>query len=178
MPRERPSRLQMPDIAISRSWRARILLLGMLLGALAVPLARAVAAEHEAEPSEGKEEKVDPNAPPSIRPAPGAPSYVVVPLFVIPVIEGGQVTRQVSIGVGLELVKGKTLKDIKPKEAVLIDGFFRELYGLFGQRASADRLADPPVIKARLMRVADRILGPGVVQQVLILQLFERPKVS
>ena len=121
---------------------------------------------------------VDPNAPPSIRPAPGAPSYVVVPLFVIPVIEGGQVTRQVSIGVGLELVKGKTLKDIKPKEAVLIDGFFRELYGLFGQRASADRLADPPVIKARLMRVADRILGPGVVQQVLILQLFERPKVS
>lgn len=153
------------------------MLLGMLLGTLAVPLAQAVAAEHEAEP-QGKGGKSDPNAPPSIQPAPGAPSYVVVPLFVIPVIEGGQVTRQVSIGVGLELVKGKTLQDIKPKETVLVDGFFKELYGLFGQRASADRLADPPIIKARLMRVADRILGPGVVQQVLILQLFERPKAT
>ncbi|HTZ80388.1 MAG TPA: flagellar basal body-associated FliL family protein [Stellaceae bacterium] len=149
-----------------------------------MPLARAAAAEGEA-PSGSKEEpahkeeapKKEENRP-GIKPAPGAPAYLAVPLFVIPVIEGGQVTRTVSVGIGLELVKGKTLDDVKPKENELINAFFQELYGLFGQRASADRVAQASIIKARLMRVADRILGPGIVQQVLILQLFERPKVA
>lgn len=163
----------MPAIAISRSRACGFLLL-VLLGAFVVPVASLRAAE------EGEEgaapAKPDPHARPAIQPAPGAPAYVTVPLFIIPVIEGGQVTRQVSVGIGMELVKGKTLQDIKPKEAVLIDAFFRELYGLFGQRAAAERIAEPPIIKARLQRVADRILGAGVVKQVLILQLFERPK--
>ncbi len=169
----RRSRLPTGAIAISRV-RALGALLILLAGALTTPLVQVRAQEHgeEAEPSG----KPDPKAPPKIQPAPGAPSYVTVPLFVIPVIEGGAVTRQVSVGVAMELVKGKTLEDIKPKETVLIDAFFRELYGLFGQRASAERIAQPPIVKARLQRVADRILGAGVVKQVLILQLFERPK--
>jgi len=167
--------LPMPAIAISRV-RAFGVLLVVLASALAVPVVQVRAQEHggEAEPSG----KPDPRAPPKIQPAPGAPSYVTVPLFIIPVIEGGEVTRQVSIGVALELVKGKTLENLKPKETILIDAFFRELYGLFGQRSSAERIADPPVIKARLQRVADRVLGAGVVKQVLILQLFERPKAA
>ena len=145
---------------------------------LAGPCIQAIAVEREAPEHKEAPKKDDPNAPPGIKPAPGAPAYVTVPLFVIPVIENGQVTRTVSVGIGLELAKGKTLEDVKVKEAVLMDAFFQELYGLFAQRAGADRIAQPPIIKARLMRVADRILGPGVVQQVLILQLFERPKVA
>lgn len=153
-------------------------MLGVALSALAAASPPAMAVERGEPEQKEAPKKDDPNAPPGIKPAPGAPAYLTVPLFVIPVIEGGNVTRTVSVGIGLELVKGKTLEDVKAKEAVLMDAFFQELYGLFAQRASAERIAQPPIIKARLMRVADRILGPGVVSQILILQLFERPKMA
>jgi len=172
----RSFRLPMPAIGIFR-FRAVGALLLVLVGSLVVSIVPLRADEHGGEEAEPPA-KPDPNARPAIQPAPGAPAYVTVPLFIIPVIEGGQVTRQVSVGIAMELVKGKTLQDIKPKEAVLTDAFLRELYGLFGQRAAAERIAEPPIIKARLQRVADRVLGPGIVKQVLILQLFERVRPS
>lgn len=113
-----------------------------------------------------------------LAPAPGGPAFVKLPLFSIPVIEGDKVTRQVAVGIVLELGAGQTLADLKPKENVLIDAFLRELYGIFAQRSGADRIADQHTLKERLGRTADRVLGSGVVRQVLIQQLFEqnRPK--
>lgn len=99
-----------------------------------------------------------------------------LPLFVIPVIEGDEVTRSVSVGVVLELAEGQTATSIEPKRPVLVDAFYRELYGMFAQRSSADRIAEDRTIKERLARTADRVLGPGVVREVLIQQLFERER--
>jgi flagellar basal body-associated protein FliL len=109
-------------------------------------------------------------------PVPGAPVFVRLPLFVIPVIEGGEVTRQVTVGVALELAEGQTTESIEPKRPVLIDAFFKELYGMFAQRSGAGRIADDQTIKVRLGRVTDSVLGPGVVKQILIQQLFERER--
>jgi hypothetical protein len=97
---------------------------------------------------------------------------------VIPVIEGDEVTRSVSVGVVLELAEGQTAASIEAKRPVLVDAFYRELYGMFAQRSGADRIAEDRTVKERLGRTADRVLGPGVVREVLIQQLFEqqRPK--
>ena len=134
---------------------ARRRLLGCLLALVAASPARA---QHAPEP------------------VPGAPVFVRLPLFVIPVIEGEEVTRTVTVGVALELAEGQTAESIEPKRPVLIDAFFKELYGMFGQRSRAGRIAEEGTIKERLGRVADRVLGPGVVKQVLIQQLFERER--
>jgi flagellar basal body-associated protein FliL len=108
-------------------------------------------------------------------PAVSGPVFVTLPLFSIPVIEGDKVTRQVTVGITLELVEGVKADSIDEKKPAVIDAFFRDLYGMFGQRSQIARVAVEGSIKQRLGQTADRILGPGVVRQVLVVQLLERP---
>ncbi len=111
-------------------------------------------------------------------PAVSGPVFVKLPLFNIPVIEGDKVTRQVTIGVALELVEGLKANSIDEKKPAVIDAFFRDLYSMFGQRSETSRVAVEGSIKQRLGRTADRVLGAGMVRQVLVLQLLERPLVQ
>lgn len=112
---------------------------------------------------------------PAPAPALTGPVFVKLPLFSIPVIEGDKVTRQVVVGVALELVEGVKAASIGEKQPAVIDAFFRDLYGMFGQRSQISRVAVERSIKQRLGQTADRVLGPGIVRQVLILDLLERP---
>ena len=105
---------------------------------------------------------------------PNAPIFVKLPIFQIPVIERDQVTRRVSVAVALELVQGMTQDNVTPKQPLLIDAFLSDLYAIFSQHANSSRVADDRLIRTRLQQIADRILGPGVVRQVLIEQLFEQ----
>jgi hypothetical protein len=98
-----------------------------------------------------------------------APAFVKLPLFNIPVIEGDKVTRQISVGIALELVEGLKPQSIDEKKPALIDAYIRDLYGMFGQRIQQS-------IKQRLAQTADRVLGPGMVRQVLVLELVERQR--
>lgn len=108
-------------------------------------------------------------------PAVSGPVFVKLPLFNIPVIEGDKVTRQVRVGLALELAEGLKADSIDDKKPAVIDAFFRDLYGMFGQRSETRRVAVEGSIKQRLAQTADRVLGPGMVRQVLILELLERP---
>jgi len=110
-------------------------------------------------------------------PAPAmlGPTFVKLPLFNIPVIEGDKVTRKVTVGVALELVDGVKPDSIDEKRPVVVDAFFRDLYTMFGQRSQIPRIAVEGSIKQRLARTAEQVLGPGIVREVLVLQLLERP---
>ena len=108
-------------------------------------------------------------------PAVSGPIFIKLPLFNIPVIEGNKVTRQVRVGLALELVEGLKADSIDEKKPAVIDAFFRDLYGMFGQRSETRRVAVEGSIKQRLTQTADRVLGPGMVRQVLILELLEHP---
>jgi len=112
---------------------------------------------------------------PAPAPLVAGPTFVKLPLFNIPVIEGDKVTRQVTVGVALELVEGVKADSIDEKKPAVIDAFFRDLYGMFGQRSQISRVAVEGSIKQRLRQTADRVLGQGMVRQVLVLQLLERP---
>ena len=112
---------------------------------------------------------------PAPAPAVSGPTFVKLPLFNIPVIEGDKVTRQVTVGVALELADGVKAASIDEKKPAVIDAFFRDLYSMFGQRSQVSRVAVEGSIKQHLARTAEQVLGPGVVRQVLVLQLLERP---
>jgi flagellar basal body-associated protein FliL len=114
-------------------------------------------------------------SPQKAAPEVAGPAFVKLPLFSIPVIEGDKVTRQVTVGLALELVEGLKADSIDEKKPQVIDAFFRDLYAMFGQRSQTSRVAVETSIKRRLAQTADRVLGPGVVRQVLILELLERP---
>ena len=60
-------------------------------------------------------------------PAVSGPTFVKLPLFNIPVIEGDKVTRQISVGIALELVEGLKADSIDEKKPAVIDAFLRDL---------------------------------------------------
>jgi hypothetical protein len=109
-------------------------------------------------------------------PAVSGPAFVKLPLFNIPVIEGDKVTRLITVGVALELVEGLKPDSIEDRKPEVIDGFLRDLYAMFAQRSGTSRIAVEGSIKQRLAQTADRVLGPGKVRQVLIIDLLERPR--
>src|SRR5579863_9618869 len=102
---------------------------------------------------------------------PSGPAFVKLPIFQIPVIQRDQVRLRVSVAIALELVQGVSAESIEPKKPLLIDAFLRDLYVVFAQRADAARVADDKLIRIRLQQIADKVLGPGIVRQVLIQQL-------
>jgi hypothetical protein len=110
------------------------------------------------------------------QPPPTGPAFVKIPPIVVPVIEGDKVTRQVGVNLVLELAEGRSADDIAPKQQRLQDAFISDLYGIYQARAGSDRPVSEQVVKARFGRSAARVLGPGVVKDVLIQQMFEQPR--
>jgi flagellar basal body-associated protein FliL len=161
---EAKSRLRVTVLMGSPGCRVRRWLLALIVSAgLSLPAIPASAAGEES-----------PEGTPG--PAVSGPTFVKLPLFNIPVIEGNKVTRQISVGIALELVEGLKADSIAEKKPAVIDAFLRDLYAMFAQRSGTSRVAVEGSIKQRLAQTADRVLGQGVVRQVLILELVERQR--
>ncbi len=123
----------------------------------------------------GAEEGAPPPAAP--KSLPGAPVFLHLAPINVPVIRGNNVTEQVGISLSLELMEGKSVDDIDESERrKLQDAFISDVYGIFQRSHGMARPIDASLIKARLQQTADRILGSGVVKDVLIERLFEQPR--
>jgi hypothetical protein len=105
-----------------------------------------------------------------------APSYIRFEPIFVPIIEGDQVKLQVGVTLMLQLAEGVTKGDVEAKRMPLYDAFFRDLYGYFQDRVGVGGHVDQPYLKARLLKTTNRVVGANLVKEVLIEQLFERPK--
>ena len=151
MPKVRRYRSRSPAILISRLIAALI-----CVALFAVP-ARAEEPATKSEPAIG-------------------PAYMRLDPIFVPIIQGNQVTQQVGVTLMLQIIEGKSKSDIEAKRKQLYDAFFRELYGFFQSPAAAGGNVDQTYLKVRLLKIAVGVVGPNLVQEVLIEQLFERPK--
>ena len=118
----------------------------------------------------------DRDAPPQTAAIANAPSYVRLEPIFVPIIESDQVKRQVGVTLMLELDDGVSKGDVEAKRMPLYDAFFRDLYGYFQDRVGVGGHVDQPYLKARLLRTTNHVMGAKLVKEVLIEQLFERPK--
>lgn len=130
------------------------LLTGIFLCALLLLPVSARAADNAAEtkPKSGKER-----------------DYVALRPISIPVINEQGLVQQVSIALSLECPMGKR-EDVSGAEPRLMDAYLRELYGALGSGRVMMRgnVVDVDAIKTRLTAVTDRIVGPGLVSDVLL----------
>lgn len=130
-----------------------------MLAALAAPVALAADRETGAQPT-----------------LPGAPVFVKLQPIVLPVIEGNTVTRQVGVLLTLELAEGQEAKSIEDQRTRVMDAFINELYRIYGWRSGAVQVVNDTLIKERLLRSADQVLGSGVIRAVLIRQIVEQER--
>jgi flagellar FliL protein len=115
--------------------------------------------------------------PPKGEVAVEGPTFVKLPPIVLPVFDSqNKVTRQAGLVLALELNPGKTEADVEPNRRKLYDAFITDLYTLYDQTGGAGRVIEPGLIKQRLQETSDRVLGPGIVHEVLIQQAFERAR--
>ena len=106
----------------------------------------------------------------------GGPAYVRLDPIFVPIIAGDAVTQQVGVTVMLQLVEGRDKSDVEAKRVLLYDALFRDLYSYFQDRVAASGRVDQTYLKARLLKTSTAIVGPDLVKEVLIEQLFARPK--
>jgi hypothetical protein len=109
------------------------------------------------------------------KPPPG-PVFVTLPQITIPVYEGEAMTRQASLVLALELEKGRSEAEVSRLETRLVDAYITDLTALFERRSAEPRVIDPEEIKPKLLETAGRVLGPGVVKDVLIQRAMERAR--
>jgi hypothetical protein len=99
--------------------------------------------------------------------------YYTMPLFVVPVIQGDDVTRQVSFLVTIETMGTVNREKVMTKRPQLQDGFLRDLYGVTAMKPDA-AVYDTDIIKVRLRRTSDKLLGDSVVDDILVSITYDR----
>ena len=100
--------------------------------------------------------------------------YFTMPPFVIPVIDDNAVTRQVTMMVTIETMGIDNKEKIIANHRRLQDGFLRDIYGVLAFRRPDDQSYDSDVIKTRLRRVGDQVVGPGIIDDITVRTTYDR----
>lgn len=100
--------------------------------------------------------------------------YFTLPPFDIPVIGDKSVTRQVTFLVTLQTMGIDNKDKVISHHRELQDGFFRDMYGVMAFRRPESQSYNLDVIKTRLKRVGDQIVGAGVIDDIVVKTTYER----
>lgn len=106
--------------------------------------------------------------------APNDPAvYVELEALTIPVIRGGAVAKYVLLQISLEVEDLAAREEVQERMPRLVDAFLRDLHAYFAS-VPLDSPLNARTVKARLLAIANRITGGGVVREVLIQGAYEK----
>ena len=94
--------------------------------------------------------------------------------IILPVIREGQVTLHVTVVVVIELAEAVPLEALRVFSQPLRDTMLSELHGMYAVRYVQERGYKLPVVKERLSKAAERVLGAGSVRGVMLKDLNKR----
>ncbi|MFQ6018350.1 MAG: flagellar basal body-associated protein FliL [Kiloniellaceae bacterium] len=100
--------------------------------------------------------------------------FIELEPIVLPIIRQGRVILHVTLVPVVELLKPMTLQEVRRTTPILRDAFLTELHAIFALRYVQERGFDLPIVKKRLTRASERVLGPGKVRMVLIQNISQR----
>ncbi len=94
--------------------------------------------------------------------------------IILPVIREGQVMLHVTVVVVIELVKAVPLRELRVFSQPLRDSMLSELHGMYAIRYVQERGYDLPMVRERLSQAAERVLGTGSVNRVMLEDVNKR----
>lgn len=102
--------------------------------------------------------------------------FVELAPLILPVIDDGGISQIVSIVVVIEVEGDSNEKKVQSLEPRLKDAYIQELYGVLNRHdAMKDGVLQVGMIKERLGQISERVLGEGVMQEVLLQVVQQRP---
>lgn len=103
--------------------------------------------------------------------------FVEMSPLILPIIGSNGISQTISVVVTLEVNGEKHSETVKMKKPRLSDAFLQDMYGsLSRQAALSGGVVKVSTIKKRLNRVSQKVLGPDMVNDVLI-QVVQQRKV-
>jgi flagellar protein FliL len=101
--------------------------------------------------------------------------FVQLDPLILPVVDNDGFTQVVSLVVALE-VKADKKEEIKRLSPRITDAFIQDMYGeMNNQSALKDGVLQVHVIKQRLNKITQKLLGKDAVQDVLLQVVQQRP---
>ncbi len=94
--------------------------------------------------------------------------------IILPVIREGQVTLHVTVVVVIELVEAVPLEQLRVFSHPLRDTMLSELHGMYANRYVQEHGYNLPIVKERLSKAAERVLGAGSVKRVMLKDINKR----
>ena len=106
----------------------------------------------------------------------GVTEYVELDALILPIVDDNGVSQIVSIVVAIEVADstGKDLvKQMSPK---IKDAFIQDMYGVLNEHAALKGgVIQVHMLKKRLARISDEVVGDDVVKDVLLQVVQQRP---
>ncbi len=94
--------------------------------------------------------------------------YVELEPMVLPIIREGQVTLHLTLVLAVELTKPLPEVEVARLQRPLRDAIFTELHSVYALRYVQEKGFDHPLVRERLLRASERVLGPGAVKAILV----------
>jgi flagellar FliL protein len=111
----------------------------------------------------------------------GDPAAVAGPIFVeldrltVPIINQNGVSQTVSMLITVEAQDQATADKITSMKPRLKDAFIQDMYGALSRQAALQGgVIKVDVIKARLNKVTQKVMGPDIVSDVLLQAVLQR----
>jgi len=94
----------------------------------------------------------------------------------MPIFRGNRVAATIQIQIKLETNNKDKAEEINEKMPILTDAFIRDLHSFMPRLLRVKERVDVLIIKQRLQMVSDRVLGKGIVSNVLVQSLINQPR--
>ncbi len=95
--------------------------------------------------------------------------------LVIPIFEGDTVKATVQIQVKLETNSSDSADTINRMMPRISDLFIRDLHGFMPRLLKKQQGIDVLVVKQRLKLISDKLIGPDLIQNILVQSVVETP---
>jgi flagellar FliL protein len=102
--------------------------------------------------------------------------FVELSPLVLPIVDSNGVSQVISIVVVIEVKGGTNQTLVLNLQPRLKDAYIQELYGVLNKHAALKGgVVQVDVIKKRLSAISEKVLGEGVIEDVLLQVVQQRP---
>jgi flagellar FliL protein len=103
-------------------------------------------------------------------------SFVELDPLILPIVDNNGVNQVVSLVVALEVADEETMKAVEAMTPKLKDAYIQDMYGMLNGYASMKGgVVQVAMIKKRLNKISNDVLGENVVHDVLLQVVQQRP---
>lgn len=102
--------------------------------------------------------------------------FVELDPLILPIVDNNGVSQVVSVVVALEVMDAEAAKNVEAMSPRLKDAFIQDMYGVLNRHAALKGgVIQVSVLKKRLNLVSAKVMGEGVIHDVLLQVVQQRP---